>query len=116
MLSSNTGALLIAGVFALGAILFAVGTAMVRRSRTARAAPRAGESILVLPPWTAELAGTNDVVARDLRVDMIERLAMIGEPWCVTLLERARARDPDASVRDAADSALLVIGARPPWS
>jgi hypothetical protein len=70
------------------------------------------EPVVVLPPWTAKVAGTDDVLAPELRVDMIERLAMIGEPWCAELLERARDSDPDVVVRDAADNALIVIAAR----
>jgi hypothetical protein len=117
--SSNSASLLIAAVFALGAILFAVGTSMVRRSpggarRLERIDSGPVGTVLVQPPWTSELTGANDAVAHDLRVDMIERLAMIGEPWCIAVLERARSQDPDASVRDAAEAALLVIGARSP--
>lgn len=100
--------------------MFAVGSVLVRRTREG---PQP-ETIQFLEPaasivpnahaplWTADLAGSHDLPALDLRVDMVERLAMIGEPWCVTTLERACAQDPDAAVRDAAENALIVIGAR----
>jgi hypothetical protein len=105
--------LVLAVVFAIGALLFLLGTAIVRRERRAvEVADVPADPMLALPPWTADLAGTNEVIARELRVDMIERLAMIGEPWCVELLERARTQDPDTSVRDAAENALIVVAAR----
>lgn len=113
MLSNNAGTLVLVAAFVLGAVLFAMGTLLVRRERAATSADEAAaEPALAHVPWTAELAGTNEVIARDLRVDMIERLAMIGEPWCVELLERACAQDPDVAVRDAAERALIVVAAR----
>lgn len=111
LLSNNT--VVIAGAFVIGALVFTIGTLMVQRERRGEIETRL-EPVLSLPPWTAELAGTSDAVAIDLRVDMVERLAMIGEPWCAALLERARASDPDVVVRDAADNALIVIAARQP--
>ncbi|HEY5340325.1 MAG TPA: hypothetical protein VIK27_04795 [Candidatus Aquilonibacter sp.] len=96
-------------VFAIGALFFTLGTAMVRRGSAALPAAPINESAA---PWTAELAGTGDLLHVSLRVDMIERLAMLGEPWCAAMLQRARLEDDDATVRDAADAALLVIGAR----
>jgi hypothetical protein len=112
--SNNSVALLLAGVFALGAALFLIGTAMVRRpTPVPEPFEIVEEPVPVLAPWTAELAGTNDDVALEVRLDMVERLAMLDEPWCVALLKRARAEDLDASIRDAADDALLVIAARP---
>ncbi len=62
--------------------------------------------------WTAELAGTNDELPADVRLDTIERLTIVGEPWCVPILERARTEDVDEALREAADAALIVIGAR----
>lgn len=113
MLSNNPGTLILVAVFAIGAVFFTVGTVMVRRSQRIEAAnPSMLEPAAESAPWTAELAGTNEVLARELRIDMVERLAMIGEPWCAQLLERARSHDPDRSVRDAADNALLLIAAR----
>ena len=46
------------------------------------------------------------------RIDMIERLAMIGEPWCIDALEQALHEERDARVHKAAENALLVIKSR----
>jgi hypothetical protein len=107
LFANSPGFLILLVVFVFGALVFALGTAMVRRPVVPT--PSAPEAAT---PWTADLAGTNDLLHVSLRIDMVERLAMIGEPWCVTMLERAQAEDADQTVRDAADSALLVIGAR----
>ena len=50
--------------------------------------------------------------ALDLRLDYVERLALVGQPWCVAELETLRASDPDPHVREAADAAIIVIGSR----
>ncbi len=62
--------------------------------------------------WARELGGSNGPVDEPTRMDMIERLAIVGQPWCVQALVQARAEDDDAQIREAADAALLVIGAR----
>jgi hypothetical protein len=118
LLSNNPAFLILAIVFTIGAVMFAVGSVLVRRTRYGPQ-PETIQLLepLILPelsprPWTADLAGNDDVPSLDVRVDMVERLAMIGEPWCTQTLERALAQDPDANVRDAADNALIVIAAR----
>ena len=45
-------------------------------------------------------------------MDLIERLAIVAQPWCVDLLTLALKEETDTVVRDAAERALLVIGAR----
>jgi hypothetical protein len=91
--SSRAGLILLVAIFILGAILFALGTLLVRRERVERedAVP---------------------ILSQEDRLDMIERLVMVGQPWCVDELRELKERDPDLLVRDAADAALLVIGSR----
>lgn len=117
LLSNNPAYLIFGVVFAVGAVMFATGSLLVRRTREG---PQP-ETIQMLEPidgggnaspWTAELARSNELPALDVRIEMIERLAMIGETWSVSTLERARAHDPDAHVREAAENALIVIAAR----
>lgn len=48
----------------------------------------------------------------ELRIDMIERMAIVGQPWCVEQLQEIRANDSSELIRNAADDALLVIAAR----
>ncbi len=130
MHSSNPGYLILLVVFAIGACFFALGTWLVRReSAAARATatpqpPRqeAAEypsrellAVVAQPAgdaWARELGGFNGPVDEPTRMDMIERLAIVGQPWCVLALVQARAEDDDAQIREAADAALLVIGAR----
>ena len=86
MLSNNPEILVVLGVFAIGALFFALGTYLVRTQT--HAAPL------------------------DLRIDYVERLAIVGQPWCLDELETLRASDPDAMVRAAADAAIVVIRSR----
>lgn len=87
-LSSNPLAAILATLLVVGAILWIVGAIVVRKADA----------------WTNV----------ELRVDMVERLMLVGQPWCVEDLMRMRESDEDARVRDAADAALTVITARRP--
>ena len=81
-------------MFIAGALLFALGTFLVRREAQS------------LTPMAPEL-----MVDIETRIDHIERLAMVGQPWCVEEL-RVMLGDADERVRNAAEDALLVIQAR----
>lgn len=87
-LSSNPLAAILATLLVAGAILWIVGAIVVRKADA----------------WTNV----------ELRVDMVERLMLVGQPWCVEDLMRMRESDEDPRVRDAADAALTVITARRP--
>lgn len=50
----------------------------------------------------------------EVRLDQIERLAMVGQPWCAEQLQREFLHDADERVRNAAEDALMVIAARGP--
>lgn len=93
MHSNRTALIFFVAAFVLGAILFALGTLLVRRERLAREAA---------PPS----------MSQEDRLDLIERLVMVGQPWCVDELRAILNNDADPAVRDAADAALLVIGSR----
>ena len=54
----------------------------------------------------------HEALSWELRIDIIERLALVAQPWCVDLLARALQEEIDPAVRDAAERALLVIAAR----
>jgi len=84
-------------------LLFALGTFLVRREREAQAP-------LVTPSPSTELkTGSADI---EIRLDQIERLAMVGEPWCIYELKENYFNDPDERIRNAAEDAMLVIRAR----
>ncbi|MGB6985049.1 MAG: hypothetical protein WBD74_03635 [Candidatus Aquilonibacter sp.] len=93
MHSNRAGLILLVAIFVLGAILFALGTLLVRRERFAR-------------------EDSTPILSQEDRLDMIERLVIVGQPWCVDELRKIISTDPNPLVRDAADAALLVIGSR----
>ena len=97
MLSNNPLAFFLVALFVAGAIFFILGT-LIQREQAAQIAPVEGP----LEP----------VVDIATRIDMVERLAMVGQPWCVEQLGKIRDSDPDGTVRGAAEAGLLVIGAR----
>ncbi len=100
--SNNHFGIFILALFLLGAILFVVGTLLRRET-----AP---------PLALAEAPSPEAELDLELRIDRVERLAIVGQPWCVEELNEIRSDDPDATVREAADAALLVIAARAPLS
>lgn len=63
-------------------------------------------------PWTHAVAETDEELDPAMRLDIIERLAMVGAPWCTDALNAAVRDEPDEALRDAADRALLVIACR----
>jgi hypothetical protein len=90
--SNRAGLIFLVALFVAGAILFAIGTLLVRRAR---------------------LEGEDEPqMHQEDRLDTIERLAIVGQPWCVDELRKIVSNDPDPVVREAADAALLVIGSR----
>lgn len=124
--------LLVTGIVGVmvGVIIFIVGSLLVRSSddAVASATPRTPPEIVPASPavpalldapslpvlaWTREITGDDEAVEADVRIDMLERLAMVGEPWCAALLARAAEEERDETVLDAAERALLVVRARP---
>ncbi len=103
MLSSSPALLALLVVFVVGALLFALGTYMVRREAQAQTP--------VVDTTAAQIVSQADL---ELRLDQIERLAMVGQPWCAEQLQREFINDSDERVRDAAENALMVIAARRP--
>lgn len=99
-LSNNALAPVLGVIFAAGALLFALGTIMVRRESQAQTP---------VPDAVIPCLSRDDL---ETRIDQIERLTMVGQPWCVEQLEREFLTDADERVRGAAEDALLVIAAR----
>lgn len=103
LLSSNALGNVLLAVFIVGALVFVLGT-MLAREREARAV-----EAQPAPPAQTKAEPVLDVAGR---LDLIERLVMVGQPWCIEQLDTIRRDDPDESVREAADAALMVIGSR----
>lgn len=87
LLSNNSGATILVVVFLVGALLFALGTVLVRRAEPAP--QRAPESF-----------------------ERIDDLLTLGDATSVRELERLRDSAESADVRDAAADALIVIASR----
>jgi hypothetical protein len=89
----------LAVAFAAGVVLFGAGTWLVARSRGANApGPLQWTQALGVP------AGEPlDVAAR---LDMVERLALVGQPWCADLLRAAAREERDPAMRAAIAAAL----------
>ena len=104
LLSSNPLALSLVALFIVGAIVFVIGTMLAREGAT-----NVVETQAEPPQSKSQPEPMLDVAAR---MDLIERLVMVGQPWCIEQLDTLRREDPDESVREAADAALMVIGAR----
>ena len=102
--STSTAALFFALLLVTGVILWIVGGRLARSSRAA--------SPSVALTWTRVATGSDDAVDYPTRLDLVERLAMVAQPWCVDALQQAMREESDATMRDAADRALLVIAAR----
>lgn len=104
--SSSTAALVFGVLLVLGVVLWIVG------GRLSRGAPVTSALAITHVTWTRAILDTDERVDAEMRIDMIERLAMVGEPWCVAVLNDAIAQERDAAILDAAERALLVIAAR----
>lgn len=107
--SSNPALEIFAALFLIGAALFAAGTWLTRR-QLPQTVPNEPPAAAIT--WTRAVSGTDDSLPWELRLDLIERLAIVGQPWCADTLTRALAEETDPVVLDAADRALLVILAR----
>ncbi len=102
LLSSNPLANVLLALFVIGALLFVIG-ALLRRGRATHAIEAPSREPQEQTEPSLDVAG---------RFDLVERLVMVGEPWCIDQLGTLRRDDPDESVREAADAALMVIAAR----
>ena len=157
MLANNPALSFLGFLFLAGALLFALGSWLARKSpeskpsvsdvpvlelivaemsaadvapdtspesQTVEAVPEetpTAEPVVEIPleplapalPWTHVVAETDEELDPAMRLDIIERLAMVGAPWCIDALNAAVRDERDESLRDAADRALLVIACRP---
>lgn len=91
-LPSNSLLLVFGVAFAIGAIVFAIGTSLLRAQR---------RDVSTEPSWTRAVA-QDAVLTPDERIDLIERLAIVAQPWCWDLIARAVGADSDARVRRVA--------------
>jgi len=115
--------LVLALLLVAGAALYGLGTLLVRSANneialepgTQAETGAAAGSIASAPStergasWTGLVTGTDDALDSATRIDMIERLALVGEPWCIAAIKAAAETDGDAPVRDAAGRVLRAL-------
>ena len=89
----STNWIVLAVGFAIGLLLFGIGTAMLR---TLREEERQGAARVSWPRLVDESLTATDA---QLRLDMIERLSVIDTEWSRGVLERARAEEPELVAR-----------------
>lgn len=90
----------------MGLLLFGISSSMLRTARE----QNPPESKRPAPDWPKlvdeSLAGAN----RQLRMDLVERLSIVGEPWCADVLRQALKEEDDIGVRSAISVALASCG------
>ena len=106
LLPSNPALEIFAALFAIGAALFAAGSWLARHQ------PLPSAQIPAPLHWTRAVTDSEEELSTAMRLDLIERLAIVGAGWCVDALNAALEEESDPVVREAADRALLVIAAR----
>lgn len=95
----STNWIVFAVIFAVGLLLFGIGSAMLRSLREEHPAQPQ-------PNWPQLVDESLANAGTQLRLDVVERLSIIDTEWSRGVLERARAEDPDETVRAAVELAL----------
>jgi HEAT repeat protein len=85
--------------FVVGLLLYGIGTSMLRSQRAQNGA-RKGVT------WPRLVDESLTDADPQLRADIVERLGIIGEPWCADILRQAIEQEDDAGVRSAITAAL----------
>jgi hypothetical protein len=104
-LLSNSPFVAIAILFVAGLLLFGVGTALSKRPVPAAAGPPAPVTREEIT-WPALVDDSLHDSNQTMRLEMIERLALVDTPWSREILERARAQERDPSALEAIERAL----------
>jgi len=104
--------LVLALLLVAGAALYGLGTLLVRSANneiTPEPQTKSEVGTAGAVSWTGAVTGTDDALDSATRIDMIERLALVGEPWCIAAIKAAAETDGDAAVRDAASRILRAL-------
>lgn len=98
-------------IIVIGAILFGIGTAIRTRERTASHAKAPTESAAAAAPyadltWTSQFSGNDEPLGAEARIELIERLGLVGAPWCADVLRAAQLQERDPAVLHAIERAF----------
>jgi hypothetical protein len=88
--------------FVVGLLLYGIGTSMLRSQR----AQNGNIKSVTWPRLVDESLTQADT---QLRMDIVERLGIIGEPWCADILRQAIEQEDDAGVKSAISSTLSSL-------
>jgi hypothetical protein len=88
--------------FVVGLLLYGIGTSMLRSQR----AQSPNVKAVTWPRLVDESLNDADP---QLRLDIVERLGIIGEPWCADILHQAMEQEDDAGVKSAISSTLSSL-------
>lgn len=88
-LPSTSFDIAVAVAFAVGLLLFGISTAMLRKPAVAN------------PSWPQLIDESLVSADRQLRLDIIERLSIVAQPWCEDVLRQAIEQEDDAVVKNA---------------
>lgn len=93
LLQSSLGATL-AVVFLIGVALFSIGVALPGRIVSPQA------------PWPLRLDDSATALDSPAKIELIERLGLVGSPWCEEILRQADSEEGDPTIRRAIAFAL----------
>lgn len=93
MLLSNPP-LTLALVFLIGAALYAIGLALP------------GRVLAPQVPWTQRIDDSAVDLDANAKIELIERLGLIGAPWCEEILKQADTEEDEPTIRRAIAFAL----------
>jgi hypothetical protein len=89
----------IAVALVIGLLLYGIGTSMLRSMRTQTGNGKTSA-------WTQLVDESLKDADPQLRLDIVERLSIIGEPWCTDILRQAFKDENDAGVKAAISASL----------
>jgi hypothetical protein len=99
-------------IIVIGAILFGIGTAIRTRERAAShgktpiepAAAPVSDAHLT---WTSQFCENDEPLGAGARIELIERLGLVGAPWCADVLREAQRQERDPAVLHALERAFV---------
>ena len=100
LLSSSSPYIAFGIIFLAGAGIFTAGSLMLR---SAERGPSLGIT------WTRSVIGDDKMLDVASRVEIVERLELIGQAWCADALEAALGEEHDVRVRTAVERALRAV-------
>ena len=101
MSASHSG--ILTAVLIAGVMLFIVGSIFLRDKQTAAAEA-------TIAQWVQSIGYDEEApVDAAARIEIVERLSLLGEPWCLETLRAAEREEQDPAVSRAISKALSAL-------